>query len=183
MEFLETKLKKNFIIKINKVEDKRGFLKREFCQKNFDTILEGKTIRQINSTYTKNKGTVRGLHFQKTPFTEIKIISCTKGKVWDVAVDLRKNSPTFLKYHSVILSKDINESFLIPEGFAHGYQTLSPDCEMLYLHTSDYNKDYEDGINILDPKISIPWPDKISIQSERDKNFPNLTSNFVGLNL
>ena len=116
MKIQETNLKGCYLIDLDKKEDERGFLERMFCQKNLQSLLKEKSIRQVNRTYTKKEGVVRGLHFQNIPFAEIKIVSCIKGKIWDVAVDLRKGSPTFLQYISVILSEDNFQCFFIPEG-------------------------------------------------------------------
>lgn len=163
--------------------DERGFFSRLFCQKKLNHLIEKKTILQINRTLTRKKGTVRGLHFQHSPYSETKIVSCLKGKVWDVAVDLRKGSPTFLYYHAELLTEDNHKSYLIPEGFAHGFQTLTSDCEMIYFHTADYNKDLEGVINAVDPMIGINWPQPITQRSERDNNCYMLTESFKGLEL
>ena len=165
--------------KINK--DERGYLSRLFCQNRLNDFLEGKKIQQINKTLTKKKGTVRGLHFQYPPHAEKKIISCLRGKVWDVAVDLREGSSTFLNYHAELLTEDNNKSYLIPEGFAHGFQTLTSNCEMLYFHTANYSRELEGAINVIDPMIKITWPEPISECSQRDRNHPMLTNNFKGI--
>jgi len=128
-------------------------------------------------------GAVRGMHFQYPPHAEVKIISCLKGKVWDVAVDLRKGSPTFLQTHSVTLSEDVPQSYLIPKGFAHGFQTLTPDCELIYFHTADYNAAAEAGLNALDPRLDIQWPIAITERSKRDEQHPMLTDCFVGIDV
>ena len=164
-------------------KDERGSLSRLFCKDKLSQLIDKKTIQQVNKSYTKKKGTVRGLHYQHPPFAEIKIISCIKGKVWDVAVDLRKGSSTFLNYHAELLSSDNNKSYLIPEGFAHGFQTLTPDCEMLYFHTENYNKEFEGAINAIDPMININWPEQINQISNRDSNHSMLTNNFKGVEL
>lgn len=171
------------LIKQKPIRDKRGFFKRVFCQNSLGPLLEGKNIRQINHTLTLKKGTVRGLHFQNPPYAENKIVSCLKGKVWDVAVDLRKGSKTFLHYYGVVLSEDNLSSYLIPEGFAHGFQTLTTNCEMLYFHTTDYNQNSEDGLNVLDPLISINWPEQIANRSKRDTEFNMLDDSFKGIDL
>lgn len=171
------------VIERQPVGDSRGFLERLFCQETLYSLLQGKTIRQINRTLTQNKGRVRGLHFQYPPHAEIKIVTCIKGQVWDVAVDLRRGSPTFLQHHAVMLSEDNHQSYLIPEGFAHGFQALIPDCEMLYFHTADYNADAEGALNALDPRLAINWPQPISDRSERDKNHAMLTDDFHGMDL
>jgi dTDP-4-dehydrorhamnose 3,5-epimerase len=181
LKFQETKLKGCYLIDLKKNEDQRGFLTRMFCQKSLKNLLNGKYIRQINRTYTKKEGVVRGLHFQNFPSSEIKIISCIRGEVWDVAVDLRKESPTFLDYYAVILSENNSQSLFIPEGFAHGFQTLTSNCEMLYFHTEYYNVNAEATLNSLDPLLSIKWPKIISERSARDSSSPMLNKNFLGI--
>jgi dTDP-4-dehydrorhamnose 3,5-epimerase len=183
MKFQETRLKGSYLIDHDNHKDERGFFDRVFCQKTFQSFLKKKNICQINRSFTKKEGTVRGLHFQYPPYAEIKIVSCLKGKVWDVAIDVRKGSPTFMEYHAVTLSEDSSQSFFIPEGFAHGFQTLTNDCEMLYFHTADYNSNAEGALNTLDQRLRIQWPKKITEQSERDINHPMLSENFLGLNI
>ena len=183
MKFKETTLKGNYLIDNECFLDDRGFFIREFCKNKFYKLLKNKNITQINRSHTKIEGTVRGLHFQYPPYAETKIISCLKGKVWDVAVDIRMGSPTFLKYYAVILSEENSQSFLIPEGFAHGFQSLSDNCEMLYFHTADYKANAEGTINALDKRLKIEWPKKITKQSERDSNFPSLNKNFLGIDI
>lgn len=163
--------------------DSRGFLERLFCQEALEQPVQGKSIRQINRTLTKKQGTVRGLHFQYPPHAEIKIVTCLKGQVWDVAVDLRQGSSTFLKHHAVLLTEDNHLSFLIPEGFAHGFQTLTPDCEMLYFHTADYNAGAEGALNACDPRLAINWPEPIAERSERDESHGMLTDDFYGIDV
>jgi len=171
------------VVEREPIGDSRGFLERMFCQDSLRQFLQGKTVRQINRTLTQQKGTVRGLHFQNPPYAETKIVTCLKGKVWDVAIDLRRGSPTFLKNYAVLLTEDNHRSFLIPEGFAHGFQTLTSDCEMLYCHTADYNVELEGALNAIDPLLSIPWPEPIIERSDRDVNHPMLTDNFQGMEL
>jgi dTDP-4-dehydrorhamnose 3,5-epimerase len=171
------------IIEHRPIGDSRGFLERLFCQETLKSLLQGKTIRQINRTLTQQKGTVRGLHFQFPPHAETKIVTCLKGKVWDVAVDLRRDSSTFLQYHAVLLSEKNHQSYIIPEGFAHGFQTLTPDCEMLYFHTADYNAEAEGALNATDPQLAINWPEPIAERSERDQRHALLTGDFRGIAL
>ena len=168
------------LIERKPIIDERGFLQRLFCQ---ESLLAGKTIRQINHTLTRKSGAVRGMHFQHPPHAEVKIVSCLRGKVWDVAVDLRKGSPSFLQHHSVTLSEDVPQSYLIPEGFAHGFQALAPDCELIYFHTADYNVAAEAGLNALDSRLGIQWPIAISERSKPDEQHPLLTANFVGIDV
>lgn len=171
------------VIERQPISDDRGFFERIFCQETIGSLLGGKTIRQVNRTLTQRKGAVRGLHFQYPPYAEIKIVSCLRGQVWDVAVDLRRESPTFLKHHAVLLTEDNGLSYVIPEGFAHGFQTLTSDCEMLYFHTTDYDPTAEGALNAVDPLLSIPWPEPISERSERDMGHSMLAGNFKGLEL
>ena len=171
------------IIERQPLGDERGFLERVFCQVTINHLLRGKTIRQINRTLTQRKGTVRGMHFQYPPYAEAKIVTCLRGQVWDVAVDLRRGSPTFLEHHVALLTEDNHCSFLIPEGFAHGFQTLTSDCEMLYFHTADYHSESEGALNAVDPLLSILWPEPISERSERDEGHPMLAAEFAGLDL
>lgn len=168
------------LIKHYPISDHRGFLERLYCQKYLQ-LTGMNEIAQINFTYTQHKGTVRGMHFQLPPHSEIKIVRCLRGKIFDVAIDLRKDSPTFLKWHSVILEQGGNISLLIPRGFAHGFQTLTNDCELLYFHSNAYNKAYENGISPTDPLIGIRWPLAITNISDRDRAHSFLTPNFQGL--
>lgn len=168
------------LIEREPLADERGFLERLFCVTELDF---SKPIRQINRTLTKRRGSVRGMHFQHPPHAETKIVTCTRGRVFDVAVDLRKGSPTFLKWHAVELAGDGNRSLLIPEGFAHGLQTLEDDSEMLYLHTADYHAAAEGGINPADPRLGIAWPRPITEMSAKDRALPPLAAGFAGLAL
>jgi dTDP-4-dehydrorhamnose 3,5-epimerase len=171
------------IIQCQPIGDSRGYLERFFCQETFNSILHGRAIRQINRTLTQKKGTVRGLHFQYPPYAECKIVTCLKGQVWDVAVDLRRGSLTYLHHHAVLLSEDNHTSYLIPEGFAHGFQTLTAQCEMLYLHTTDYNAEAEGVLNSCDPRLAINWPEPITVRSDRDTCQALLIDEFHGIAL
>jgi len=165
------------------LRDSRGYLERLFCSQELETLLGEKSIKQINHTLTVKAGTVRGLHFQNSPDAEIKMVSCIRGEVFDVAVDLRNGSPGFLKYHAEILSETNHKTLFIPEGFAHGFQTLTENCELIYFHTAPHVAKSEGALNVLDPLIGIKWPILISDLSDRDKNHSMLTNNFKGLNL
>jgi dTDP-4-dehydrorhamnose 3,5-epimerase len=180
---LETPLGGLALIERKPIGDQRGSLERLFCSDELGPLLSGKPILQINRTVTVKSGAVRGLHFQHPPFAEIKLVSCIRGEVFDVAVDLRRDSPTFLQWHAAILSADNHLTFAIPEGFAHGFQAMRPDCEMLYMHTAPYRPAHEGGLNATDLRLAVRWPQVISERSERDASFPMLTSDFVGLSL
>lgn len=169
------------VIQRKRIEDSRGFLSRFFCANEFNAYGFNKPVSQINHTLTRQKGAVRGLHYQQPPHAEIKLVSCLKGEVFDVAVDLRKDSPTFLHWHGELLSDNNQRSLLIPEGFAHGFQTLTEDCELLYLHSAPYVKEAEAALNVTDPKLDIAWPLDITELSERDRSHPMLKLDFEGI--
>lgn len=153
--------------------DERGFLERLFCEQDLAAALPpGRRIVQANRTLTRVAGTVRGMHFQKPPHAEVKIITCLRGAVFDVAVDIRPDSPTWLQWHGVVLSADAHDALVIPEGFAHGFQTLSADCELLYFHTASWSAEAEAALHPLDPAVGIRWPQPIASLSDRDRSHP-----------
>lgn len=164
-----------------RLEDERGFLSRLFCAEDLAAAGWTKNIAQINQTLTRRRGTVRGLHFQRPPHAEMKLVSCLRGAVWDVAVDLRAGSPTFLRWHAEELSADNRRALLIPEGFAHGFQALAEDCELLYIHSASYDKTAEGGLDPRDPALDIAWPLPVTDMSERDRSHPRLSDAFQGL--
>jgi dTDP-4-dehydrorhamnose 3,5-epimerase len=155
--------------------DSRGFLSRLFCADELVAAGWTKPIAQINQTVTAKCGTIRGMHFQYSPHTEMKLVSCLRGEVFDVAVDFRADSPTFLQWHGVRLSAENGYAFLIPEGFAHGFQTLTDNVELLYCHTMPYTAGAEGGLSPLDPKLAIAWPMEITLISDRDRRHPLLS--------
>lgn len=170
-------------VKRQKLGDERGFFSRVFCAAELSICGWQGPIAQINHTYTAKKGSVRGLHFQLPPFSEIKLVNCLKGQVWDVVVDLRADSATFLNWHAEKLTSDNGIGLLIPEGFAHGFQTLCDDVELLYCHSQAYQPKAEAGLNLLDPRLSINWPLPISKCSERDQAFSLLDAEYAGVDL
>lgn len=180
-DFIATPLAGLTLVQRKAIEDDRGFLSRFFCVDEFRETSFNKPIAQINHTLTRKQGAVRGMHFQHSPHAEVKLVSCIKGEVWDVAVDLRKDSPTFLKWHAEILSATNRKSLLIPEGFAHGFQTLTEDCELIYLHTESYHPESEGALNAEDPKLAIAWPSPITELSARDQAHPFIDNNFQGM--
>jgi len=171
------------IVERQNLGDSRGFLSRMFCAEELALAGWTKPIAQINLTMTSSRGTLRGMHFQQPPHSEMKLVNCVRGVVLDVAVDLRAGSPTYLKWHAEELSAENRRSFLIPEGFAHGFQTLTDDCELLYFHSMPYAPGAEGALNALDPVLGISWPLEITEMSERDRRHPNLTDQFTGLTL
>lgn len=161
--------------------DERGFLSRLFCDQELSTLGWSEAIAQINQTQTKARATVRGLHFQRPPHAEMKLVTCAQGEVWDVVVDVRAESPTFLRWHAEILSSNNCVSLLIPEGFAHGFQTLSDDVQMIYCHSHAYTAEFEAGLNAIDPTLNIKWPLVIAERSKRDILHPMLDDQFKGV--
>lgn len=172
MKFTETPLKGAYIIDIEPILDNRGLFERMYCKKELSVIGFTKEIVQINHSYTIKRGTVRGMHFQKTPYAETKIIKCIRGSAFDLAVDIRKESPTYLRWYGVELTEDNNKMNFLPEGFAHGFQTLQANTELLYFHSEYYNPQNEGAINIKDPIIKLVLPLQISDISDRDNKYP-----------
>lgn len=164
-----------------RIGDSRGFLSRLFCREELAAAGWQKSIAQINHTFTAQQGTVRGLHFQRPPHTEMKLVSCIRGRVWDVVVDVRTGSPTFLHWHAECLSAENGCALLIPEGFAHGFQSLSDDVELLYCHSQAYSAGAEDGLNPGDVRLGITWPLAITNISARDARHPLIESGFEGV--
>ena len=180
-DFISTHLAGLMLVQRKAVEDDRGFFSRFYCAEEFCEAGIAKPITQINQTFTRKKGAVRGLHFQYSPYTESKLVSCLKGRIFDVAVDVRHGSPTFLDWHGEILSAENRKSLLIPEGYAHGFQALSEDCELIYLHTAFYHPEAEGALNVADPGLNIAWPLPISDLSARDRSHSFIEFGFRGI--
>jgi dTDP-4-dehydrorhamnose 3,5-epimerase len=161
--------------------DHRGFFSRFYCAEEFAEVGFALPVAQINHTLTRQRGAVRGLHFQYPPHSEDKLVSCLRGEIFDVAVDLRRGSPTFLRWHGEILSAENCHSLVIPQGFAHGFQALSDDCELIYLHSRPYAAGAEGALNMRDPALAIAWPLPFTDISERDSRHPYLTGEFTGI--
>lgn len=154
---------------------------RAFCKNEFQIINHTKEFVQINHSYNIKKGTVRGMHFQLPPFVEIKLIRCIRGAIHDTIIDIRKDSPTFLQQASFELSEENNKMIYVPEGFAHGFQTLTDNTHMIYHHTAFYTPNAYSGLRHDDPLLNVKWSLPISSISEQDKNFKLLDYNFKGI--
>ena len=152
------------------MEDERGVFSRLFCPRELDVVWQDRSICQINYSLTCSIGAIRGLHFQKPPQSETKLVKCLQGRVWDAVVDLRPHSPTFLQWQAIELTPDKHNALLIPEGCAHGFQVMEPNSELLYLHSEFYYPDQEDGLRWDDPVLNINWPLPVSDLSARDQN-------------
>lgn len=183
MEFIKTYLEGLYVIKHHVHSDDRGLFSRTFCKQEFNSIGFNKEFVQFNHSFNLKKGTLRGMHFQNIPFCEYKLIRCIAGSVFDVAVDVRKNSPTFLQHFSIELSSSNFLSILIPEGFAHGFQTLQDNTSLIYHHTQFFNNKSDSGLLYNDSLLSINWPLPIVNLSDKDKSYKNIDHNFKGIEL
>jgi len=177
----ETRVFGAWVLKSAAFQDSRGSFSRLFCSRELQEIIGSRMIAQINHSATHNIGAVRGLHYQNPPHTEMKIVRCLKGRVFDVAVDLRKGSPTYLEWTAVELTPENHFAFVIPEGCAHGFQVLEKDSELLYLHTAFYTPHAEGAIRFDDPRIQVDWPMPPTDISERDLSHPYLQEDFKGV--
>ena len=176
MKFDQTKLSGAYIIEPEIHTDERGGFFRYFCKNEFNEINFNFHWVQINHSISIKTGTLRGLHFQVSPYSEIKLIKCIKGSVFDVIVDIRKDSDTFLKWFGIELSETNKKMIYVPQGFAHGFQTLEDNTELIYHHSEFYMPGYESGILHNDPLLNINWPLPVSIISQRDLNHQTLDS-------
>ena len=165
------------------ISDSRGAFQRLYCNDVLRSYLNGNKIKQINHSFTSEVGSIRGMHMQLGASAEYKIITCVSGEVFDVALDLRRNSLTFLQWYSVVLSPKKHNSLLIPPGVAHGFQSLKENSELLYLHTENYSPSDEVGVSFLDPSANIKWPLPHTQISDRDLLFKYLNNDFIGYDL
>ena len=169
------------VVTRSRFTDDRGYLERLFDRDSLASLLNDRQIQQVNRTYTAKSGTVRGLHLQLPPKAEWKIVSCLRGAVFDVAVDLRRESATFLEWFGCELSFENARALMIPPGCAHGIQTLEADCEVFYMHTEAYAPDLEAGLNPENPTVGIQWPLPITSISERDLSEQTQPEFFMGV--
>lgn len=170
-----------FVVNGTQIMDDRGSFARLFCAVELAPRLADRRIVQINHSRTRKTGAVRGLHYQRPPHAEMKFVRCMRGKVWDVVVDLRAGSPTFLRWHAEELSAEVLRMVIVPEGCAHGFQTLEADSEMLYLHTAPFAPSSESGLRFDDPRLAIPWPLLPTDVSVRDRAHALIDATFTGL--
>jgi len=176
MNIVETPLSGVFVVEPIKHEDHRGFFARLYCQETWQKHDLDPTINQCNISYSKQKGTIRGLHFQTGEHAEVKLVRCCTGVIFDVAVDLRKDSPTYGQWYGLELTADNYKQLYIPKGFAHGFQTLTDNAEIFYQVSNPYNPKHEAGLRYNDPQINIKWPLSVTEISEKDANLPLLSS-------
>ncbi len=180
MELLKTPIAGCIIIQHQKREDSRGFFYRLFCPEVL-AVLEFGQILQVNHSATTSLGAVRGMHYQSIPSLEKKIVHCVSGAIFDVVVDLRRGSETYLQWFGAELTKDNARSLFIPEGCAHGFQALHSSVQMIYLHSELYRPEHEGSVNLMDPRVGIKWPLPFGVVSEKDKGVPFLNETFKGL--
>lgn len=183
MEFIQADIKGLYVIRPKKLEDERGLFARTYCKKEFRQIGFDKEFVQFNHSFNKHKGTIRGMHFQNAPYAETKLIRCIQGAVNDVAIDLRKESSTFLQHFEIELTAENMMSILIPEGFAHGFQTLQDDSSLIYHHTQYYTPEADAGFRFDDPALNITWKLPAVMVSKKDKSYKLIDNNFKGLNI
>jgi dTDP-4-dehydrorhamnose 3,5-epimerase len=176
MRFTPTPLKNAFLIDLEKRSDERGFFARLFCHNEFADHDLNSNFVQVNNSFSKEKGTLRGLHYQLEPMAECKLVRCIQGSLYDVILDLRQESETFGKWFSAVLSQNNRQMMYIPKGFAHGFMTLEPNTELLYFVSNPYSKELERGVRWNDPQFNIKWPEHPSVISERDCNFSDFLS-------
>lgn len=183
MTFTETSLPGAYLITLSPRSDSRGWFARTYDRQAFAQIGHTADWVQMNHSLTRQTGALRGMHFQQPPAAEIKLVRCIVGRVFDVIIDLRAGSPTVGRWYSAELSEENQQMLYIPKGFAHGFQTLVPDCQLVYCHSEYYTPGYEGAIRYDDPRIGITWPLPITDLSERDATHPYLDDRFVGLTL
>ncbi len=176
MIFQETALKGAFIVELDRKEDQRGFFARAFCAREFDQHGLSSRMVQANVSFSARKGTLRGMHYQIPPASEPKFVRCTRGVIWDVIIDMRPDSPTYLQHFGVELSADNHRALFVPDMFAHGNQALTDHVELFYLVGEFYTPGCERGVRYDDPAIGIQWPLPVTVVSEKDAAWPLLRS-------
>lgn len=181
MNILPTPLPGVLVVESSAFVDHRGAFARLYCEQELSEVIGERRIVQINHSRTSHIGAVRGMHYQKPPYAEMKLVRCLKGRVWDVAVDLRAGSPTFLQWYAEELSSENRRMLVIPEGCAHGFQVLEADSELLYLHTEFYTPTAENGVLHNDPRLAIRWPLPAVDLSERDLRHVAIPADFPGI--
>jgi dTDP-4-dehydrorhamnose 3,5-epimerase len=181
MNVLSTALRGVVVVETTPVADQRGAFARFFCERELGAIIKDRRIVQINHSLTSAVGAVRGLHYQRPPHAEMKLVRCLKGGVWDVAVDLRAGSPTFLQWHAEELTPGNARMLVIPEGCAHGFQVMEAKSELLYLHTAFHTPPAEGGLPHDDPRLGITWPLSVADLSDRDRRHSPIAPDFSGI--
>ncbi len=175
MKFIETPLKDSYIIEIEPIADERGFFARTWCENEFKKRGLNPKIVQCNISFNNKKGTLRGMHYQAKPHEEAKLVRCTRGSIYDVIIDLREDSSSYKQWFGIELNQENNKMLYIPEGFAHGFQTLENNSEVFYQMSNFYYPESSKGVSYKDPCLKISWPLEITLISEKDRLFPNIS--------
>ena len=183
MRVIATPLAGACVVETDRVSDARGSFERIFCDQDWSAVRPGLRFVQANLSISSHRGTLRGLHYQVPPAAEAKMIRCLRGRVFDVAVDVRAESPTFLQWHAVELDAAIPRQIFLPEGFAHGFQALTDDAQLLYFHTAAWAAAAERGLRWNDPRLAIKWPLPPALLSDRDRSHPLVAGEFQGVQL
>ena len=183
MNVLQTSIHGVSVVETTPFRDERGQFARLYCEKELAEVIGQRRIVQINHSRTHAVGAIRGLHYQRPPHAEMKLVRCLKGRVWDLAVDLRAGSPTFLQWHAEELTPDNGRMLVIPEGCAHGFQVLEANSELLYLHTAAYWPEADGGVAYNDPALNIAWPMPVTELSQRDRQHTMIGADFLGLKI
>jgi len=183
MIFNPTKLAGAFTIDVQPFQDSRGFFTRTFCEKEFGAQGLVQHFVQANHSGTHGKGVIRGMHFQHAPHGEVKLVKCVQGAIFDVIIDVRAGSPTFLQWFGAELNAENKRMMYVPAGFAHGFQALSDYSEITYMVSAFYNKESEGGVKYNDAKVAIKWPLDVSLVSDKDMNIPLIDESFTGVAL
>lgn len=181
MKFSRERLEGVFTVDLEPHRDDRGSFARVFCLREFESIGHTKPFVQINHSINDKRATLRGLHFQVPPFSEIKLIRCIRGAVYDVVVDIRAGSPTFLQHFGTELTETNQRMIYVPEGFAHGFVTLQDNTQLIYHHTAYYTPGHEGGLRYDDPDLAIEWPVEPEVLTDRDRSFPLIGAGFSGI--
>jgi dTDP-4-dehydrorhamnose 3,5-epimerase len=171
MIFRPTTLDGAYLIEIQKLEDERGFFARTWCQREFEENGLNPRLVQCDLSYNKKEGTLRGMHYQVAPFQEAKVVTCIKGAIYDVVIDLRPESATYLEYLSLTLKEDDYKMLYIPEGFAHGFLTLANNTSVFYQMSEFYAPEYARGVRWNDPAFKVQWPAEVRVISSRDASY------------
>jgi len=179
MKFTETRLRGAFIIELEERADNRGFFARTFCAKEFEQHGLKPTVMQANMSHNFRKGTIRGMHYQVPPAAETKLVRCTRGAIVDIIIDLRAESATFMEHVAVELTQDNRQALYVPERFAHGFQTLADDTDVMYQVGEFYTPGYERGLRYDDPELALPWPLEPTEMSDKDRNWTLLDESLM----
>ena len=174
MQFTATELEGAMIVDLQRLEDERGFFARSFCRREFEQLAMNSDVVQANVSYNVNKGTLRGMHYQVAPAPETKLVRCTRGSIVDVIVDMRESSPTYRQHIQVELTAQNHRALFVPANFAHGFQTLEDDSEVMYLVSGFYTPECERGLRFNDPALNIQWPVPVEHISDKDRQWPLL---------